>query len=145
MTHLRKLTFFFILLFAFSNISAQYVASEGIKKIDALFQLINYAYVDTTNENELVEEAIVAVLKKLDPHSVYIPKDELKKMNEPLIGNFEGVGIQFNILHDTLIVVSPIAGGPSEKVGLRAGDKIVEVDGENIAGVGLQNSDVQKN
>jgi len=124
--------------------SAQYVASEGIKKMDALFQIINYAYVDSTNENELVEEAIVAVLKDLDPHSVYIPKKELEKMNEPLVGNFEGVGIQFNILHDTLLIVSPISGGPSEKVGLRAGDKIIEVDGENIAGVGLQNSDVQK-
>lgn len=124
--------------------SAQYVASEGIKKMDALFQIINYAYVDSTNESELVEEAIVAVLKDLDPHSVYIPKEELKKMNEPLVGNFEGVGIQFNILHDTLLIVSPISGGPSEKVGLRAGDKIIEVDGENIAGVGLQNSDVQK-
>ena len=124
--------------------SAQYVASEGIKKLDALFQIINYAYVDSTNENELVEEAIVTVLKELDPHSVYIPKKELEKMNEPLVGNFEGVGIQFNILHDTLLVVSPISGGPSEKVGLRAGDKIIEVDGENIAGIGLQNSDVQK-
>ena len=124
--------------------TAQYVASEGIKKMDALFQIINYTYVDSTNENELVEEAIVAVLKKLDPHSVYIPKKELEKMNEPLVGNFEGVGIQFNILHDTLMIVSPISGGPSEKVGLRAGDKIIEVDGENIAGIKLQNSDVTK-
>ena len=75
--------------------SAQYVASEGIKKLDALFQIINYAYVDSTNENELVEEAIVTVLKELDPHSVYIPKKELEKMNEPLVGNFEGV---FNLI-----------------------------------------------
>lgn len=123
---------------------SQYIQSEGSKKFDALLQLINYTYVDTTNENEIVEGAIVSVLKELDPHSVYIPKEELKKMNEPLVGNFEGVGIQFNIYHDTLLVVSPIAGGPSEKVGLMAGDKIIEVDGENIAGIGLQNSDVQK-
>ena len=123
---------------------SQYVQSDASKKFDALLQRINYAYVDSTDENKMVEDAIVAVLKELDPHSVYIPKEELKKMNEPLVGNFEGIGIQFNILHDTLIVVSPISGGPSEKVGLRAGDKIVEVDGENIAGIDLQNSDVQK-
>ncbi|MCB0402125.1 MAG: S41 family peptidase, partial [Flavobacteriales bacterium] len=131
------------LLFA-QYASAQYVQSEGSKKFDALMQYINYAYVDSTDESKMVEDAIVAVLKELDPHSVYIPKKELEKMNEPLVGNFEGIGIQFNILKDTLIVVSPISGGPSEKVGLLAGDKIVEVDGENIAGIGLQNSDVQK-
>ena len=123
---------------------SQYVQSDASKKFDALLQYIEYAYVDSTDNNKLVENAIVAVLKELDPHSVYIPKEELKKMNEPLVGNFEGIGIQFNILHDTLMVVSPISGGPSEKVGLRAGDKIVEVDAENIAGIGLQNSDVQK-
>jgi carboxyl-terminal processing protease len=122
----------------------QYIQSEGSKKFDALLQYINYAYVDSTDEEDLVEDAIVAVLKDLDPHSVYIPKEELKKMNEPLVGNFEGIGIQFNILHDTLMVVSPISGGPSEKVGLKSGDKIIEVDSENIAGIGIQNSDVQK-
>jgi carboxyl-terminal processing protease len=130
----------FTSLFSF----AQYTPSEGSKKFDALLQYIEYAYVDTTNENKLVEKAIVSVLKELDPHSVYIPKKELKKMNEPLVGNFEGIGIQFNILNDTLMVVSPISGGPSEKVGLKSGDKITEVDGESIAGIGLQNSDVQK-
>ena len=126
------------------SLNAQYIQSDGSKKFDALLQYINYAYVDSTDENEIVENAIVAALKELDPHSVYIPKEELQKMNEPLVGNFEGIGIQFNILHDTLMVVSPISGGPSEKVGLMAGDKIIEVDGENIAGIGLQNSDVQK-
>jgi carboxyl-terminal processing protease len=130
----------FISQFCFS----QYIQGEGSKKFDALLQYIDYAYVDSTDENEIVENAIVSVLKELDPHSVYIPKEELKKMNEPLVGNFEGVGIQFNILHDTLTIVSPISGGPSEKVGLKAGDKIIEVNGENIAGIGLQNSDVQK-
>lgn len=134
-----------LLLILTSQISfSQYVQSESSKKFEALLHFINYAYVDSTDDNELTENAIVAVLKELDPHSVYIPKEELKKMNEPLVGNFEGIGIQFNILHDTLMVVSPISGGPSEKVGLRAGDKIIEVDGENIAGIGLQNSDVQK-
>jgi len=143
---MRKIrTITLLLLISISHLGfTQHIPSDGSKKFDALLQIINYTYVDTTNENDLVEDAIVAVLKELDPHSVYIPKEELKKMNEPLIGNFEGVGIQYNIFHDTLLVVSPISGGPSEKVGLQAGDKIIEVDGENIAGIGLQNSDVQK-
>jgi carboxyl-terminal processing protease len=84
----------------------------------------------------------VEMLKELDPHSVYISKDEVKKMNEPLEGSFEGIGISFNILNDTLFVITPISGGPSEKVGIQAGDKIIKVDGENIAGVGLTNEDV---
>jgi len=131
-------------LFFFSQFSfSQYEQSAGSRKFDVLLQYVKYAYVDSTDEHKLVEDAIVAVLKNLDPHSVYIPKKELKKMNEPLVGNFEGIGIQFNILHDTLTVVSPISGGPSEKVGILSGDKIVEVDGKNIAGIGIQNSDVQ--
>ena len=143
---MKKLNTIFLLIFLLvTQISySQYVQSDASKKFDDLLGKINLYYVDTTDDNKLVEDAIVAVLKELDPHSVYIPKEELKKMNEPLVGNFEGIGIQFNILHDTLMVVSPISGGPSEKVGLRAGDKIVEVDGETIAGIGLQNSDVQK-
>ncbi|PJA07169.1 MAG: peptidase S41, partial [Flavobacteriales bacterium CG_4_10_14_0_2_um_filter_32_8] len=141
--HKLKIGFTFLLVLTYQFGFSQYLQGEGSKKFDALLQFINYAYVDSTNEDKLVEDAIVAVLKELDPHSVYIPKEELKKMNEPLVGNFEGIGIQFNILHDTLTVVSPISGGPSEKVGITAGDKIIEVDGVGIAGIGLQNSDVQ--
>ena len=139
---IKKITLASSLLLTSLFSNAQF-ATEGGRKFDALLQYINYAYVDTTNENKIVEDAIVSALKELDPHSVYISADEVKKMNEPLVGNFEGIGVQFNILHDTLIVVSPIAGGPSEKVGILAGDKIVAVNGENIAGIGLQNSDVQ--
>ncbi|MBI2281185.1 MAG: S41 family peptidase [Bacteroidetes bacterium] len=139
---IKKTTALSLILFSFISLKAQF-ATEGGRKFDALLQYINYAYVDTTNENKIVENAIVAALKELDPHSVYIPSDEVKKMNEPLVGNFEGIGIQFNILNDTLVVVSPIAGGPSEKVGILAGDKIIAVNAENIAGIGLQNSDVQ--
>lgn len=141
---MKKILLFFILLSSSVSIFAQYRPSNGSTKFDALLQYINYAYVDTVNEDKIVEKAIVAMLKELDPHSVYIPKKELKKMNEPLLGNFEGIGIQYNILHDTLTVISPISGGPSEKVGILAGDKIIKVDDENIAGVDLQNSDVQK-
>lgn len=116
----------------------------SVQKFDALLQMIHYAYVDTVNEEQITEEAIRAALKELDPHSVYIPAKELKEMNEPLVGNFEGVGIQFNILDDTIMVTQPIPGGPSEKLGIRAGDRIVTIDSENVAGVKINNSGVMK-
>ena len=143
---------FFILFSTSAQINAQGADTlentemdklNAIRKMDALLTVINFAYVDKVKDEEIIEDAIIGMLKELDPHSVYIPKEELQKMNEPLEGNFEGVGIQFNILHDTLMVVSPISGGPSEKVGIQSGDKIIKIDGENIAGVGLKNSDVQ--
>lgn len=139
---IKKIIVLPLIIFSFISLKAQY-ATQGGRKFDELLQYINYAYVDSTVENVIVENAIVGALKELDPHSVYISPDEVKKMNEPLVGNFEGVGVQFNILNDTLIVVSPVSGGPSEKVGILAGDKIVTVNGENIAGIGLKNSDVQ--
>lgn len=108
-------------------------------KFGRLLRLIDSYYVDTTKVGDLTEKAIVEVLRDLDPHSVYISKAEVEKMNEPLEGNFEGVGISFNVYRDTLMVVTTIAGGPSEKVGLRAGDRIVSVDDKNIAGIGLKN------
>ncbi|MAY82955.1 MAG: peptidase S41 [Flavobacteriales bacterium] len=117
--------------------------ADGVKKLDMLLSIINYAYVDEVNNEKMVEDAIVGMLEELDPHSVYIPEKELKAMNEPLEGNFEGIGIQFNILKDTLMVVSPISGGPSEKLGIQAGDKILVIDGKNVAGVGLTNSMVR--
>jgi carboxyl-terminal processing protease len=113
-------------------------------KFTRMLNLIDNFYVDTVNKSDLVEDAIVAMLKELDPHSVYISEDEVKRMNEGLQGNFEGIGVQFNILNDTLMVVSPIPGGPSEKLGIRAGDRIVMIDGDTVAGVGLQNSTVIK-
>lgn len=114
---------------------------QGFKFAKFLDYLESY-YVDSINPNDIVETAIVGALKELDPHSTYIPAEQLKKMREPLQGNFEGIGISFNILKDTLYVISPISGGPSEKVGILAGDKIIEVDNENIGGIGLSNEDV---
>ena len=114
----------------------------NMMKFGRLLQLVQSYYVDTTNVDELTEKAVVEVLKQLDPHSVYISKEEVEKMNEPLKGSFEGVGISFSIFKDTLLVVSTIPGGPSEKVGLQAGDRIVDIDGKNVAGIGLENSDV---
>lgn len=118
--------------------------SQSTIKYDALLQMIRFGYVDTVNEEQLTEEAIKSVLKKLDPHSVYIPASELKEMNEPLVGKFEGVGIQFNIFEDTILVTQTIAGGPSEKLGIRAGDRILRIDGENVAGVKMTNNGVLK-
>jgi carboxyl-terminal processing protease len=91
-------------------------------------------YVDTVNQSELEEAAIPAILKKLDPHSVYIPARDLKRANEPLRGNFDGIGISFNLITDTILVISTIPGGPSEKAGLLAGDKIIFVNDSLVAG-----------
>ncbi len=113
-------------------------------KFGRVLSLANSYYVDSVNTDKLVETAIVAMLKELDPHSVYISKEEVAKMNEPLEGSFDGVGIQFNILDDTLLVVNPIPGGPSEKLGIRAGDRIIFIDDTLVAGIGLKNSDVVK-
>lgn len=113
-------------------------------KYQRLMALVDAFYVDTVNLRQLTEDAIVKVLADLDPHSVYITKEEVDEMNEPLEGSFFGIGIQFNILRDTLMVVAVVPGGPSEKVGLLAGDRIVTVDGENIAGKKLSNTEVRK-
>ncbi|MGF1635450.1 MAG: S41 family peptidase [Cyclobacteriaceae bacterium] len=112
---------------------------SSIMKFREIITYIDRAYVDEVNTDELVETAIVKMLEKLDPHTVYIPKKEAELSNVELKGEFEGVGIEFNILKDTIYVVAPIAGGPSEKVGLMSGDKIVSVDGENVAGIGINN------
>jgi carboxyl-terminal processing protease len=125
-----------------SQIEAQKSVQQNQLKFGRLLRLVDGYYVDSTDVNALTEKAIVSLLSELDPHSKYISKDEVDKMNEPLKGNFEGIGISFNIFKDTLLVTTTISGGPSEKVGLRAGDRIVEVDDKMIAGIGLKNSDV---
>jgi len=124
------------------QLNAQRYANKETEKFDYLLYFIENNYVDTVGLSPIVEEGVRAVLKKLDPHSVYISKEELKEMEEPLLGNFEGVGIQFNILEDTIVVVNTIIGGPSEKVGILAGDKIVRIDEEVVAGVKFKNKDV---
>ncbi|PLX13165.1 MAG: peptidase S41 [Marinilabiliales bacterium] len=122
-----------LLLFLFpARLFSKYLTEDIFKFSRALGYISSY-YVDSVDSKQLVEDALINILKDLDPHSVYIPADEVKEMNEPLEGNFEGIGIQFNILSDTIYVISPISGGPSEKVGIRAGDRIVEIDGENVA------------
>jgi carboxyl-terminal processing protease len=114
-------------------------SNSGVKKFDFMMNLIKYQYVDSVNESKLVEKAIVETLKELDPHSMYISKKDVQKANEALVGNFEGIGVQFEILKDTITVVHPIPGGPSDKLGIMSGDKIIVIDGENVAGKKISN------
>ncbi len=103
-------------------------------KLNSILNIIESNYVDSVNRNDLVETAIPAILKKLDPHSVYIRAKDLARANEPLEGNFDGIGISFNMLTDTILVISTIPGGPSEKLGLLPGDKILYVNDSLVAG-----------
>jgi carboxyl-terminal processing protease len=103
-------------------------------KLNSILNIVESNYVDSVNRNDLVETAIPAMLKKLDPHSVYIPAKDLARANEPLMGNFDGIGISFNLLTDTILVISTIPGGPSEKLGLLPGDKILYVNDSLVAG-----------
>lgn len=128
----------------FSN-NSQTVFSLNKGHFDKLNEVLNYIeaeYVDTISKDKLVEKSIDELLQNLDPHSSYIPAEDLQASNEPLQGNFDGIGIEFNIISDTLRVISPISGGPSEAVGILAGDKIVKVEGKNIAGVKISNKGV---
>lgn len=118
--------------------------NEGTLKIGRTLGLIDAFYVDTVNLGSLTEKAIIEMLRTLDPHSSYISAKDVKDMNEPLNGNFEGIGIQFNLLHDTIIVIEPVAGGPSEKVGLQAGDKIITIDNERVTGINITTAGVRK-
>lgn len=120
------------------------ISDEAKLKFDDVLSLLKTRYVDTVNMDVLVEDAIKGMMKDLDPHSEYYTAEEYEKMNEPLQGNFEGIGVQFNITRDTIVVQSPISGGPSEKLGIRSGDKIVKVEGKSVAGIKITNNDVIK-
>jgi carboxyl-terminal processing protease len=133
-----------VLIGASINNKGSAEVGDEVQKVREILSLIKNEYVDTTNTEVLVEDAIQHLLGKLDPHSSYISSKDRIEANEDLQGNFEGIGIEFNIFHDTLVVVSPISGGPSESVGLRSGDKIIKVDDTNIAGIGITNREVQK-
>ncbi|WP_250630343.1 S41 family peptidase [Rhodoflexus caldus] len=115
---------------------------DVINNSNKLREILNYIdkyYVDSANTNDLTDYAIKRMLEKLDPHTVYIPAKDMKIMGNQLKSHFEGIGVQFTILRDTLQVELPLAGGPAEAAGIRAGDKIVYVNGERIAGIGLTN------
>ncbi|TAJ13829.1 S41 family peptidase [Marinilabiliaceae bacterium JC017] len=113
-------------------------------KIEALLNLIEEEYVDTINKTELEEKVIPEILKNLDPHTVYIPAKNLAEVNEELEGNFGGIGVQFSLQDDTVMVVAVVSGGPSEKVGILPGDRIIAVDDSIIAGVKISTTNVMK-
>jgi carboxyl-terminal processing protease len=115
-----------------------------LRKINEVYTYIDRMYVDEVDNEQITDAAIVSMLEKLDPHSTYIPADDVDQANERIDGSFVGIGVRFNILKDTLLVVNPIPGGPSEKIGIRAGDKIIKIEDENVAGVGLKNSGVRE-
>jgi carboxyl-terminal processing protease len=140
-------TSLYLYFFSPISVSAQPGISglgQSMDKFGAALQLVNYYYMDSVKNEKLVEDAIEGMLEKLDPHSVYVTPKELKEFNEPLSGNFEGIGIQFNILEDTITVISPIAGGPSDRLGILSGDRIVKIEGENVAGIKIKNEQVLK-
>ena len=111
-------------------------------KIDSIIRLIEENYVDGFDVEQHEEAILKSIMMELDPHSNYFTKKEQTYSEEEMKGSFSGVGIEFNIIKDSLVVVSPISGGPSERLGILSGDRIVEVDGKNIASVGLTNQDV---
>jgi len=112
-------------------------------KFQEIIQQIERNYVDPVDAKKLTEKAIVAMLEELDPHSTYIPAEEAQEAQSTINGSFVGIGIRFQIVKDTLMVVATIPGGPSEKLGIQAGDQIVAVDGKSIAGIGLKNNEVR--
>ncbi|KAA3649129.1 MAG: S41 family peptidase [Bacteroidetes bacterium] len=118
--------------------------SNQTNKLNQVINFIKSDYVDSVKENWIVEETINGILHKLDPHSAYIPGEQFHEANDPLEGNFDGIGVEFRIQSDTVVVVKPISGGPSEKVGLMAGDRIVKVEDEEISGKELNNAKVMK-
>lgn len=113
-------------------------------KIDEVLRVIQRDYVDTVNQKKLIESTLTDMLHNLDPHSTYIPAKEMKGISEEMSGNFDGIGIQFRLLNDTIYVVMPIPGGPSAKKGVRAGDRIVGVDGRDITKIKMTNDTVMK-
>ena len=119
-------------------------AQMNAQKLATTLYLIENYYVDTANTDKVTEDAIIAALKELDPHSAYISKKDVEKANEPLVGSFEGIGVTFQLIRDTITVISPTAGGPSEKVGIMAGDQFIKVDGEDAFGKKVDNEYVQK-
>ncbi len=117
---------------------------EPLRKLQIAEVATANLYVDSVDENKLVEDAIRGMLEKLDPHSQYSTAKEVKQMNEPLQGNFEGIGVQFNMIDDTLMVIQPVTNGPSEKVGILAGDRIVSVNDTAIAGVKMSKEEIMR-
>lgn len=121
--------------------------NQHFKNSNKLYEVMGFIkdmYVDSVNTTELTEKSITSILSNLDPHSYYIPVKEFNDMNDPLEGNFQGIGVEFRIIEDTVMIITVIPGGPSEKAGIEAGDRIVKVENETIAGIGITSEQVIK-
>ena len=134
----------FTLLPLHSQMRINFSGDSPMRKLQIAEMAINNLYVDSVDEQKLVEDAIRGMLEKLDPHSSYADPKEVKALNEPLQGNFEGIGVQFNMVDDTLLVIQPVSKGPSEKVGIMAGDRIVSVNDTAIAGVKMAREEIMR-
>lgn len=146
---IKKLVLSAAILSQFSiSASAQLRINMGsdspMRKLQIAEMAINNLYVDSVDEQKLVEDGIKGMIEKLDPHSSYMTAKEVKEANEPLQGNFEGIGVQFNMVEDTLLVIQPVIGGPSEKQGIIAGDRIVSVNDTAIAGVSMPKEEIMR-
>lgn len=141
-----SILFFISLLFESATVSAQ-IREQSLRnnalKYEEVLTYVSRMYVDDVDSEDLTNHAIVSMLEKLDPHTSFISREDVKDANQRIDGNFVGVGVRFQILKDTLIVVEAIPGGPSEKLGIRAGDKIIKIEDNLVAGIGLKNSDVR--
>ncbi|MBR6320788.1 MAG: S41 family peptidase [Prevotella sp.] len=139
------LPIFALLLFSQASLSQILIQDEGaLRKLSIAEMAIKSLYVDDVDEQKLVEDGIRGMLEKLDPHSSYTTPKETKQMTEPLNGSFEGIGVQFNMVEDTLLVIQPVSNGPSEKVGILAGDRIVGVNDTTIAGVKMSKEEIMR-
>lgn len=130
--------------FQASNLDRQYTLMQRWNKLTTVLNIIDKEYVDPINRKEIEEKNIEYTLKSLDPHSVYIPASQMKEVNEPLEGNFDGIGVTFNMINDTVIVINTIPGGPSERVGVMGGDRIITVNDSVIAGINIPQDSVVK-
>ena len=136
MKNKRYLIPLFLMLFAIGVLVGMKIDSaqssddlfDNVKKFNDVLTLVQKNYVEDVNTDKLTEAAIKGMLEQLDPHSVYITADQLKRVNEEFQGSFEGIGVEFDVVSDTILIVSPIAGGPSEALGIQAGDRIVKID-----------------
>lgn len=144
MKTIKPVVLLLVLLFSYSNCFAQNKVSSESAKLARAFQLIDNLYVDDVDASKVSEAAIRAMLLELDPHSSYLDKEEVKAMSETMQGNFEGIGISFNTLTDTIYVIEVISGGPSQKVGLLPGDKIIYINDTLVAGQKIDNQKIMK-
>lgn len=129
---------------AIAQMKIQLGKDSPLRKLQIAELAIENLYVDSVDANKVVEDGIRGMLSKLDPHSSYSTAEETKELNEPLQGNFDGIGVQFNIVEDTLLIIQTVNGGPSEKVGILAGDRIIAVNDTAIAGVKMSRTDIMR-